>query len=71
MGEVFVDMVKGETGEVCPISDAIISDSISHVGNMAVRTGRKITWDTEQGKAIDDNEANRLYVREMREPYYV
>ena len=71
MGEVFVDMVKGETGEVCPISDAIISDSISHVGNMAVRTGRKITWDTEQGKAIDDNEANRLYVREMREPYFV
>ncbi len=71
MGEVFVDTVKGETGEVCPISDAIISDSISHVGNMAVRTGRKITWDTEQGKAIDDNEANRLYVREMREPYFV
>jgi len=71
MGEVFVDMVKGETGEVCPISDAIISDSISHVGNMAVRTGRKITWDTEQGKAINDNEANRLYVREMREPYFV
>lgn len=71
MGEVFVDMVKGETGEVCPISDAIISDSISHVGNMAVRTGRKITWDTDQGKAINDDEANRLYVREMREPYYV
>ncbi len=71
MGEVFVDMVKGETGEVCPISDAIISDSISHVGNMAVRTGRKITWDTEQGKGIDDNEANRLYVRGMREPYFV
>lgn len=71
MGEVFVDMVKGETGEVCPISDAIISDSISHVGNMAVRTGRKITWDTDQGKAINDDEANRLFIREMREPYFV
>ena len=71
MGEVFIDMVKGETGEVCPISDAIISDSISHVGNMAVRTGRMITWDTDQGKAIDDDEANSLFVREMREPYFV
>jgi predicted dehydrogenase len=71
MGEVFIDMVKGETGEVCPISDAIISDSMSHVGNMAVRTGRMITWDTEQGKAIDDDEANSLFVREMREPYFV
>ena len=71
MGEVFIDMVKGETGEVCPIEDAIISDSISHVGNMAVRTGRKITWDTDEGKAIGDDEANRLFVREMREPYFV
>jgi predicted dehydrogenase len=71
MGEVFIDMVKGETGEVCPISDAIISDSISHVGNMAVRTGRMITWDTDQGKAIDDDVANSLFVREMREPYFV
>ena len=71
MGEAFIDTVRGKTGEVCPISDAIISDSISHVGNMAVRTARKITWDTEQGKAIDDDEANSLFVREMREPYYV
>jgi hypothetical protein len=71
MGEVFIDMVRGTTGEVCPISDAIISDSISHVGNMAIRTGRMITWDTDQGKAIDDDEANSLFVREMREPYYV
>jgi hypothetical protein len=71
MGEVFINMVRGEADEVCPISDAIISDSISHVGNMAVRTGRMITWDTELGKAIDDEEANSLFVREMREPYYV
>ena len=71
MGEVFVDIVKGKTGEICPISDAIISDSISHVGNMAVRTNRKITWDTESGKAIGDEEANSLYVREMRQPYDV
>ena len=71
MGEAFVEIVRGNMDEVCPISDAIISDSISHVGNMAVRTGRKITWDTEQGKAIDDDEANGLFVREMREPYFV
>lgn len=71
MGEAFVKTVRGEIEEVCPISDAIISDSISHVGDMAVRTGRKITWDTDQGKAIDDDEANSLFVREMREPYFV
>jgi predicted dehydrogenase len=71
MGEAFVNMVRNKTGEVCPFNDAVISDSISHVGNMAVRTGRKITWDTGMGKAMDDDEANSLFVREMREPYYV
>jgi hypothetical protein len=71
MGEAFIDTVRGKIGEVCPISDAIISDSISHVGNMAVRTGRMITWDTDLGKAIGDEEANSLYIREMRSPYGV
>ena len=71
MGEAFVNMVRDMSGEVCPFDDAIISDSISHVGDMAVRTGRKITWDTKLGKAVGDDEANSLFVREMREPYFI
>ena len=71
MGEAFVKMVRDKSGEVCPFDDAVISDSISHVGNMAVRTGRRITWDTELGEAIGDEEANSLFIREMREPYFV
>ena len=70
-GRVFLDSIKDKTEELCPLGDAIISDSISHVGNMAVRTGRKITWDTESGKVIGDEEANNLFIREMREPYGV
>lgn len=70
-GEAFIDAIRGKRKELCPLSDAIISDSISHVGNMAVRTGRKITWDTKKGKVTGDSEANRLFIRELREPYGV
>jgi len=71
MGGVFMDIIKGNKEELCPLSDAIISDSLSHVGNMAVRTNRKIKWDTESGKVIGDEEANSLFIREMRKPYEV
>ncbi|MEA1878467.1 MAG: Gfo/Idh/MocA family oxidoreductase [Bacteroidota bacterium] len=71
MGQLFVDICKGKKEEVCPLSDAILSDSISHMGNIAIRTQRKITWDTKLGKVIDDDEANSLFIRAMREPYQV
>ncbi len=58
VGQLFVDVCKGDREELCPLSDAIISDSISHIGNMAVRTQRKVTWDTKLGQVIGDDEAN-------------
>ena len=69
MGEAFVNMVRDRTGEVCPFDDAVISDSISHVGNMAVRTGRKITWDPLKEEIVGDPEASRMLARAMRPPW--
>jgi hypothetical protein len=37
-------VVQGKIAETCPLDEAIISDCISHMGNIAIRTGRKITW---------------------------
>lgn len=71
MGHIFVDICKGKTEELYPLSDAIISDSISHMGNIALRTNSKITWDTKLGRVTNDDEANYLFVREMRKPYGV
>ncbi len=71
MGQMFVDICKGKTEELCPLSDAIISDSISHMGNITIRTNSKITWDTKLGKVVNDANANSLFVREMRKPYQV
>ena len=70
MGQMFVDaIIGGKSKETCPLDEAIISDTISHMGNMAVRRNRKITWDPQQGTVIDDPEAMNLFIREMRYPY--
>ena len=71
MGQVFVDIIKGNSKELCPLDEAIISDTISHMGDIAIRTGRKITWDPVRGEVAGDPEANKLFVREMRSPYVV
>jgi predicted dehydrogenase len=71
MGKRFISVIKGKESELCPLDDAIISDSISHMGDIAIRTGRKVTWDPVKGEVIGDPEGNKLYIRDMRSPYTI
>jgi predicted dehydrogenase len=71
MGKVFIDIIKDRSKELCPLDEAIISDTISHMGDIAIRTNRKITWDPVKGEVTGDPEANKLFIRESRSPYSV
>lgn len=71
MGGMFVDVVSGIIQETNPLEDAVLSDCVSHMSNIAIRTGRKITWDPVAGEIVGDPDANKWFVREMREPYSV
>jgi predicted dehydrogenase len=71
MGQVFLDVINGKIPELSPLDEAIMSDTISHMGDIAIRTGRKVIWDPVKGEVVGDQEANGLYVRELRNPYRV
>ncbi len=71
MGSRFISVVRGKETELCPLDEAIISDTISHMGDIAIRTGRKVTWDPIKGEVVGDPEATKLYIREMRAPYII
>ncbi|MCP4977268.1 MAG: Gfo/Idh/MocA family oxidoreductase [Maribacter sp.] len=71
MGKVFLDVIHGRYKETCPLDDAIISDTISHMGDIAIRANHPITWDPVKGEVVDNPSANALYVREMRPPYTI
>ncbi len=71
MGQMFIDVVNGKIAETNPLDEAILSDCISHMGDIAIRTGRKISWNPLKGEVENDREANSLFVREMRKPYTV
>ena len=67
--QMFLDVAFGRIEETCPLDEAIISDTISHMGDIAIRSKRDVTWDPLKGEVLDDEAANKLYIRKMRKPY--
>jgi hypothetical protein len=55
-----------------PISDVEIghrSTSAPHLGNIALRTGRKIRWDGAKEQIVGDAEASKMLNRPYRAPW--
>jgi glucose-fructose oxidoreductase len=65
----FLDCVKRRSETVSPIEAAVWSDVISHLSDIAVRTGRKIRWDPKKEVIIGDEQASRMLTRPMRSPW--
>jgi len=68
-GGNFLDAVRSRTDPVSNIEDAVQSDLVSHVGDLAIRLGRKLRWDPIKEEFLDDPDATRLMTRPMREPW--
>ncbi len=65
----FVDSVKSRKDPVSFIEDAVNSDIVSHLGDIAVRVGRKLTWDWEKEDFAGDAEASKMLKRPLRAPW--
>jgi predicted dehydrogenase len=68
-GGDFLDAIRNRRDPVSNVEDAVRSDIISHLGDIAVRTGRKIVWDPAKEQIVGDEEAARMLRRPMREPW--
>jgi len=65
----FFDCIKTRN---LPISDVVgqhRSVSVCHLGNISMRLGRKLKWDPEEERFVDDDEANTWLSRPQRKPY--
>lgn len=60
-GENFIRVIKGEIPELAPLEDAILSDCISHMGNIVVRSGNPVKWDAVNRKFPDQPELEGTY----------
>ena len=67
----FIDCVKSRKVEDldCDIAEGHLSASIGHLGLISYRTGRKLEFNPEAEKFVNDPEADKLLTREYRKPY--
>lgn len=65
----FIDCVKSRRQAISPLEAAIRSDTISHLGDIMIRTGRPIQWDPKSETIVGDAEAARLLDRPVRREY--
>ncbi|MEK7404238.1 MAG: Gfo/Idh/MocA family oxidoreductase [Acidobacteriota bacterium] len=68
-GQDFLNSVRSREETVNPIESAVRSDAISHLSNIAIRTGRGIRWDPIREVILDDAEAARMLERPLRAPW--
>ncbi|HWQ53504.1 MAG TPA: Gfo/Idh/MocA family oxidoreductase [Bryobacteraceae bacterium] len=54
-----------------PVETAHAASALAHLGNIACRTGRVLTFDPKTEKFIGDKEADKLLTRKYRPPYVV
>jgi len=65
----FLDCVKSRKPTAAPIETAHRTITVAHLGNIAMRLGRKIRWDPAAEQVVGDDEAAALLDRPLREPW--
>lgn len=64
-----LDCIRSRTDPVSPIESAVWGEALCHISDIAIRLGRKLTWDLGAEQFVDDAEANARLRRPIREPY--
>jgi predicted dehydrogenase len=54
----FIDAIKGGTRAICDIETAVRSDTLCQLALIAVKQGRKLRWDPEHERFLDDSAAD-------------
>ncbi|MFH1882830.1 MAG: hypothetical protein ABIL62_08990 [Planctomycetota bacterium] len=65
----FLDCVKTRASTVAPVEVAVRSDTLCQLSDIAMRLGRKLRWDPENEKFINDAQADRMLKRPTRSPW--
>ena len=65
----FLDCIKSRKAPVADISIGHRSATVCHLGNIAVRTNKKIQWDPKSESIVGDADASRWLFKDYRSPW--
>ncbi len=67
----FIDCMRSRKETIASAEIGQRSSTICHLGNIAMKLGRKLRWNPETEQFIDDPEANRLLWAPVRAPWII
>lgn len=67
--EDWLQCIKSRKPPICDVAIGHRSASVCHLGNIALRTGRKIQWDPAKQEIVGDAEAAKMLTRPYRGPW--
>jgi hypothetical protein len=62
---------RQHTDLTADILEGHLSAALCHLANISYRTGRKLAFDPQRERFVNDAEANALLTRKYREPFVV
>jgi predicted dehydrogenase len=65
----FLACIKSREKPICDVEIGHRSATVCHLGNIAIRLGRKLAWDPDKEQFVGDDEANRWLSRPYRSPW--
>ena len=65
----FIDCVISREGTAAPAEVGHRSISVAHLGNIGLKLKKDLEWDPVKEKFVNDNTANAMLSRPMREPW--
>jgi predicted dehydrogenase len=65
----FLNCVRSRELPICDVEIGHRSATICHLGNISIRTGRRLQWDPAGEQITNDAEANAMLRRPYREPW--
>jgi hypothetical protein len=65
----FLDCVKSRKDPYFPVDIGHRVSSVCHLANIAIKLGRKLKWDPQAERFVNDAGANAMLARPMRRPW--
>ncbi|HIE50554.1 MAG TPA: Gfo/Idh/MocA family oxidoreductase [Armatimonadetes bacterium] len=67
----WLNCIRSRQRPICDVEIGHRSVTVCHLGNIAIRTGRKLRWDPVKEQFIGDPEANRWLSKPYRAPWHL
>ncbi|MGD0498767.1 MAG: Gfo/Idh/MocA family oxidoreductase [Bryobacteraceae bacterium] len=67
----WIKAIRTGSPVVSPIESAFRSDMISQLSNLCIRTGKPVQWDPKKETIVGNDEAKKLIVKPLRDPWGV